>query len=103
MTKITEKNYRQEVEQAQLPVLLEFTTPKAVTCREFSPVFEALEKEYPHRFKFCRVELEEEKALAQRFRISHVPATVLLEKGVISQRLRGLYDKKDLMKILNLD
>ena len=102
MTNLSGKNYKAEVEQAELPVLIEFFSERCAPCRALSAVLEALASEYGDRCKFCKVDVDAQEDLARQFQILSVPTLILLDKGEVVQRIRGFHSKQDILKILNL-
>lgn len=100
MLKLTRKNYKTEVEEAELPVLIEFYSERCAPCRALSAVLEALAAEYGDRCKFCKVDVDVQEGLTQQFDILRVPTLVYLHDGEIIQRISGLRSREEILEIL---
>lgn len=91
MLQLTLDNFKTEAEEAPLPVFIEFS-------RAPGPA-EGLGEQYRDRYKFCRVDPEAQRELAGRFHLLKLPASVILSRGQIVQRINGV--PEDLEKLLS--
>lgn len=103
MLSLTGSNYKNEVEDAETPVLIEFYSERCASCRALSAVLGALASEYGDRCKFCRVDVDVQEGLTQQFDILHIPTLVYLHDGEIVQRISGLRSREEILEILNLN
>ena len=85
MTHLTSGNFFQEAERSELPVLIDFY---AAWCGPYKAL--AATFEYGARVKFCKVDVDAEPQLAEKFGIMSVPTLVLLKNGRVSQQLSGV-------------
>lgn len=92
MLQLTLDNFRAEAEEAPLPVFIEFSKVPGPA--------EALGAQYRGRYKFCHVDPENQRELADRFHLLKLPASVILSGGQIVQRINGV--PEDLEKLLSL-
>lgn len=99
MTNLTMENFAAETERTASPVLVGFCSGDG--DRALLPIL-ALEREYPGKLKFCRVDTDRERALANAFHIFSVPTLVLMQQGQVLQRIRGLGSKESLARILEI-
>lgn len=77
-------------------VLLEFYSPQCGPCRAMQPTIDRLTQEgYPIR----QVNVEQDRELAQRFRITAVPTTVLVVNDQEVTRLEGMRSYVDLKNL----
>ncbi len=79
--KITKENFKTEVLESKIPVLLDFWATWCGPCRMLAPELEALAKEYEGRVKVGKVNVDEEGELAMQFRVSSIPMLVLMKDG----------------------
>ena len=68
-------------------------------CRMLAPVLEQLEAERPD-IKVCKVDIDREVELAQRFGVMSIPTVVLFENGKEKSRSVGLVPKERLLMLL---
>lgn len=77
---ITNHNFNDEVVSSGKPVLLDFWAPWCGPCRKLSPVVDKIAEENPH-IKVGKVNVEEQKELAEKFHIMSIPALILMKEG----------------------
>lgn len=99
MTNLTGKNFKQEAEQAEQPVLIGFYHSRCAKNQSL----ESLEKDFPGRLKFCCVDVDREEGIAQQFDIFSVPTLVLLWEGEVLQRIWGEHSAEGLSEMLDLN
>ena len=93
-------NFEKETQVAG-PVIVDFWAPWCNPCRMLAPVLEDLAKDKPD-VKVCKVNIDEEQALAERFGVMSIPTVVCLLDGVEKSRSVGLMPKDKLIAALGL-
>ncbi len=101
MLKITATNYDELVARADKPVLLDFWAEWCGPCRMVSPVVEEIAASHPE-IAVGKVNVDEESALAQAFRVQSIPMLVLLRDNAVVAAAVGAQSKEQLEQKLGL-
>ena len=99
--KITDKNFNKEVLESDKVVLIDFWAPWCAPCRMMGPVIEQLAAEYDGKAKVGKVNVDEEKGLAQQFQVMSIPTIVLMKNGKVINQLIGVRSTAELESLLS--
>lgn len=99
VTHITGENFEQEVMQSDMPVLIDFWAAWCGPCQMLGPVVEELSNELTD-VKVCKVNVDEEMELAQKFRVVSIPMLVVVKDGEIVKKSVGFQSKEEILELL---
>ena len=91
--KLTTENFDAEVGSGR--ALVDFWAPWCGPCQMLGPVIDELAGEYAGRIKVGKVDVDNNKELARRFKVMSIPTVILLENGEEVERFVGVKDKAD--------
>lgn len=100
MITLTKENFAQEVLQSDKPVLVDFWATWCGPCRMQAPVLEKLDTELQGSVKICKVDVDENPGLAQRFGVSSIPTLVVIRDGKAVKGVVGLHNLEQLKALL---
>jgi thioredoxin 1 len=81
-----ESNWKKEVLQANVPVLVDFWASWCPPCRAMNPTIETLARD----FKVCKVNVDTNQELTARYGISSIPALLIFKDGKTAARYVGV-------------
>ena len=98
---VTEENFRQEVEECPIPVLLDFWSQNCGFCPPLIPILDQLAEEYDGQARIAKIDAGNEPALATKFGIRGVPTLVMMKDGEMVEKTTGATAKKFLASWLD--
>ncbi len=99
---ITAENFEKEVLKSDIPVLVDFWATWCGPCRMLAPVLEEIAKEYDGKIKVGKVNVDEQMALAVKFRVESIPTLMLFKHGELINKSLGFMEKEELVKTFGL-
>ena len=96
MVEFTQSNFKAEVEQSNLPVLVDFWATWCAPCLKLVPVIEELAQKYNGKMKFGKVNVENSPQIAQKFGIRSIPTLLIFKNGKIMAQITGAQPKKNI-------
>lgn len=99
MPKIVDKNnFEKQVQQSNLPVVIDVFAEWCGPCQQMAPIFEELEKEHGDAYKFVKLNVDQSRELAIQFGVSSIPTFVFLKDGDVKGKETGYMSKEDLLE-----
>lgn len=99
--RVTEANFRQEVLESNTPVLVDFWAEWCGPCVALAPTLEEVAKERVGKIKICKVNVEEEPALAAQFNVRNIPFLAFIKDGQKVADLVGNHPKQTILKAVD--
>ena len=89
----TTASFKQEVLEAELPVIVDFWAEWCGPCRMIAPVLEEMAQEYHDKLKVVKVNVDEEGELAMDYKVTGIPLLGVFHKGQMVKQLVGARPK----------
>ncbi len=96
MKELSELSFKEEISTGV--TLIDFWAPWCGPCRMVAPILEELDKEYAGKLKICKVNVDNDRALAQSLRIVSIPTLILYKDGEEQKRIVGAVAKEKIAK-----
>lgn len=94
--KFTTDNFQEEVVESSLPVLVDFYADWCGPCKMMGPIVKGLADQYEGRIKVGKINVDEQPALAQQFRVMSIPTFIVFKDGKVAGTFVGGMSQKDL-------
>jgi len=89
VTDVNSENFKQEVLEAELPVLVDFWASWCGPCNAVAPLVEKLAKDHEGRLKVVKVNTDENPDLLTQYGIMSIPTLILFKNGKEIERVIG--------------
>ena len=100
--RLTDRNFKEEVFQSQIPVLVEFSASWCVPSQQMKPMLEKVAQEYAGRLKIGNLNVDQNPRTASKYQIMGCPTFILLNSGKVINRRLGAQSKKQLLEMISL-
>lgn len=98
--KVTDSNFEETVIQSPLPVLLDCWASWCGPCKMMAPVMDELAEDWKGKIKVAKLNVDDNKLVSARFRISSIPTFLAFDGGKITSSLVGAVSKNELRKLM---
>ena len=96
---VTSENFQDVVMNSDKPVLLDFWAPWCGPCRMVGPIIDEIAGERSDII-VCKVNVDEQVALAQQFRVMTIPTLMVIKNGQVVHQSAGARPKAQILELL---
>ncbi|MBP3710809.1 MAG: thioredoxin [Treponema sp.] len=99
---LTSENFKSEVLESNVPVLVDFWATWCGPCQMMGPVVAEIAEEKQGTLKVGKVNVDEQEALAAEYKVMSIPTFILFKDGKVAGQVIGGRGKDDLLKSLGV-
>ena len=96
---LTEKNFQQQTKNKV--VIVDFWAAWCAPCRMMAPILNDVADELSGNSAVGKINIEEQKSLADRFKVRSIPTLILFQNGKEVKRFVGIKQKDFILKEIN--
>lgn len=97
---VDEQSFDTAVLQNEVPVLVDFWAEWCGPCRAVAPILDEIAADHSGKIVIAKVNVDENPGLAQRFRITSIPAMKVFKNGDEVREIIGAMPKQKIEEYL---
>lgn len=97
---VTDKSFKQEVLESDVPVLVDFWAPWCGPCRMVAPVVDEIAEQYSGQVKVVKLNTDENPSVASQYGIRSIPTLMIFKGGQRVDMVVGAVPKTTLANTL---
>lgn len=78
---LTDKNFREEVIESKMPVLVDFWAPWCPPCKIIDPILDELGKEFEGKVVLGKINSDENPQIVNQLGVMSLPTVILFKDG----------------------
>ncbi|MDD5725489.1 MAG: thioredoxin [Candidatus Omnitrophica bacterium] len=94
----TDLNFKKEVLESDLPVMVDFWATWCAPCKMLSPLVDELAEEYRGRIKIGKIDVDTNSKIATEYGVMSIPTVMFFKNGKVSDQFVGALSKPELKR-----
>ena len=86
---VNNKNFKEEVLESKVPVVIDFFAEWCGPCKMFGPIFESVAEDYEDKVKFVKVDIDESPEIAEKYFVMSIPTLKFIDNAEVKGSFVG--------------
>lgn len=100
MVELTKKTFEEQVLMSKIPVMILFYRKDDAECTKLMESAERIADKMQDKAKICKVDVDQEIALALNYQVMDLPLVVFMNYGIFQERIQGNTEEEILLEKL---
>ena len=93
---VNNKNFKEEVLESNVPVVIDFFAEWCGPCKMFGPIFESVAEDYEDKVKFVKVNIDESPEIAEKYFVMSIPTLKFIDNAEVKGSFVGAMSPDEL-------
>ncbi|MBF0215584.1 MAG: thioredoxin [Candidatus Omnitrophica bacterium] len=93
---VYDTNFEEVVLKSEIPVLVDFWAEWCGPCKMISPVIDQIAEQYNGKVKVCKVNIDQEQAIAADYGVMSIPTLAIFKGGELVDTIVGAVPKSSI-------
>jgi thioredoxin 1 len=98
---ITQENFKEQVLNSKVPVLVDFHAMWCGPCKILGPVIDSLSDEYQDKATIAKLDVDTNRDIAVDYSVRAIPLVLIFKDGKVLERITGNNPKDVYITALN--
>ena len=100
VTTLNDANFKADVIDSAVPVLVDFWATWCAPCKAIAPVIDAIAEEYDGKIKVGKVNVDDNPATPANYGVRGIPTLILFKGGKVVDQVVGAVPKAQLEALI---
>mgnify|MGYP001770150021 FL=1 len=96
---LTAENFKQEVLESKIPVLVDFWAEWCMPCKMIGPAISQIAETYKDKIKVGKLNVDDQSDIASQYGIISIPTLIVFAKGQVFRQKVGAMPRHEIEKL----
>lgn len=98
---LTDDNFKKEVLESSIPVLVDFWAEWCMPCKMIGPSVAQIAETYKDKIKVGKLNVDNESEIASQYGIISIPTLILFQNGQVARQKVGAMPRREIEKLFS--